>query len=100
MYKSDWMREYKKAHDVLNIEPEWVLKDYIVFRIRGGDYTLVGYPHKTTAGNYHLRIRDENSKNKYKAVLAMKKLDESTIGCTFSVKKWPKVEGYQIELNK
>lgn len=97
MHKSNWQEEFNKVKEILpEAKIEWVLENYIAFKIKGKDYTLVAYPHKTSAGNHHIRIRDENSKDKFKAVGAMKKLDDSENSCTFSVKKWPEIPGSQM----
>ena len=46
----------------------WQLLKY---KSNDGDVTLVFYPHKSSAGNRHLRVRDENSKNKNEALRIM-----------------------------
>jgi len=58
---------------------------YQVAKLVGDDVKLVIYPHKTTAFNYHLRIRDEGSKNRLRALQIMKGLDAAAgFNCTFS----------------
>ena len=92
MKKSDWIEDFKKAKEVLkpfNGELLWVLENYIAFRFKSNDISLVFYPHKTSAGNYHLRVRNENSKNKKLATKALIALSNSVNSCTFSVKSWP-----------
>jgi hypothetical protein len=60
---------------------------YQLAKIKGSDVCIVAYPHKTSAFNYHLRLRNENSKNKDKAIELIKKLDElAGSNCTFQMK--------------
>ena len=100
LYKKSWQAEFDNASRILpKCKIEWVLESYILFRIRSEDFTVVVYPHKTSAGNHHARVRDENSKNKYNAVIAMKKLNKSESNCTFSVKTWPMIDGSQVPEN-
>jgi hypothetical protein len=98
----DWQDEHDLALSILpDARLVWVLKNYIAFRILGDDFSLVVYPHKTSAGNHHARVRDENSKNKLNAVIAMKKLyEESGHNCTFQAKKYPDIPGREIRDKK
>ena len=59
-----------------------------VFVIRGKGVQLVVYPHRTTAGNYHLRVRDNGSMDKARAAQIMRAMDEGAglHNCTFSRK--------------
>jgi len=58
---------------------------YQVAKLIGDDVTLVIYPHKTSAGHRHLRVRNENSRNKPRALELMAALDAEVPGwCTFS----------------
>lgn len=60
---------------------------YQTAKIVGDGVKLVIYPHKSTAGNYHLRIRDENSKDPVKALAIANALDvDSGFSCTFQMK--------------
>lgn len=43
--------------------------------VKGDGVSLVIYPHRTTAGNYHLRVRDNSSKDRAKAAAVMRALD-------------------------
>lgn len=74
--------------------------DYEVATVRGDGVQLVIYPHKTTAGHHHARVRDNGSKDKPAArrvMLAMQSgegLPDDTRWkvasfCTFSFKKLP-----------
>jgi hypothetical protein len=53
-----------------------VFKNYILFKIQGKDFRVVAYPHKTSAGNRHVRVRNEGSKNIKEAERIMDKLYE------------------------
>src|ERR1700744_4085952 len=44
-------------------------------KIKGDGISLVLYPHKTSASNYHIRVRDNGSKDKVKADRVMDALD-------------------------
>lgn len=66
---------------------EWVKAAYQAFRYRENDVCLIFYPHKTSAGNYHVRVRDQNSRDSKRADFLMRKLYcESGNDCTFSRK--------------
>lgn len=59
---------------------------YQIAKIIGSDFKIVVYPHKTSAGNIHLRVRDEGSKNKLRAAEVMRSLDDIEAyryNCTF-----------------
>ncbi|NIX57647.1 MAG: hypothetical protein GWN14_17420 [candidate division Zixibacteria bacterium] len=61
--------------------------DYQCFTYTEPGVKLVFYPHRTSAWNYHIRVRDQGSKDKQKATRLMDKLDEeSGNNCTFSRK--------------
>lgn len=49
---------------------------YEVAKVKGDGVALVIYPHRTTAGHYHLRVRDNNSKDKAKAARVLQALDD------------------------
>ncbi len=81
--------EYKAAKIVLSSELgkfKWLTCDYQAFTYKSDDVSLVFYPHKTTAGNHHIRVRNQNSKNKDKAYQLMKSLYDSSFDCTFKYK--------------
>jgi len=74
--------------------------DYEIAKVKGDGVSLVIYPHKTTAGHYHVRVRDNGSKNPEQAARVMAALNgghglpekESALvrfSCTFSFKKLP-----------
>ena len=66
-YKRDYKLEFEIARVVLDGEPgelAWGVHDYEAMTFASADVRLIFYPHKTSAGNYHLRIRDQASKDK------------------------------------
>ncbi|HHX6267731.1 TPA: hypothetical protein ACVGI0_006074 [Pseudomonas aeruginosa] len=89
-YRKFYMREFQQAEKVMKGRGgrlEWSQHDYQAFTYFEPGVSLVSYPHKTTAGNRHLRVRDQGSKNKTLAAQLMVALD-SRAGhtCTFSSK--------------
>ena len=61
--------------------------DYQCFTFKDKNICLVFYPHRTTARNYHIRVRDQGSKNKSRANKLMAMLaEDSGYNCTFSRK--------------
>jgi len=61
--------------------------DYECFRYTDDGIVIIFYPHRTSARNYHIRVRDGGSKNKGKADLIMKMLDDGAgYNCTFQRK--------------
>ena len=85
-----WGAELTLAqHVVAAFEAEVSMSDaaHQVAKIIGPDFKLVLYPHRTSAMNYHLRVRDEGSKNKVQAEAVMTALDSGAgFNCTFSRK--------------
>jgi hypothetical protein len=74
--------------------------DYEIAKVKGDGVSLVIYPHRTTAGNHHARVRDNGSKNKLQADRVMvaldtgaglpeKEADRIRFSCTFSAKTRP-----------
>ena len=49
---------------------------YEIATVKGSGVSLVIYPHKTSAGNYHARVRDNGSKNRMRAGLVMAALHD------------------------
>lgn len=79
----------KKAKKILKgekIEFVKIMKDYIGFKIFSKGVSMVVYPHKTSAGHFHARVRDENSKDKSEFLRLWKKLDEFENNCEFHLK--------------
>ncbi len=66
---------------------EWSNHDWQAFTFQADGLCLVFYPHKTTAGHHHIRVRDQGSKN-HKQSHRLRKLlhRESGPNCTFSGK--------------
>lgn len=62
--ETDWLKRFCKANRYAFEARELNAPTYQLARITGSDFRMVAYPHKTSAGNYHIRIRDEGSKNK------------------------------------
>lgn len=69
--------------------------NYEIAKVRGDGVSLVLYPHRTTAMNYHVRVRNNGSKDKAKAGRVMQALnrgeglpeeiaDQIRVSCTFS----------------
>lgn len=74
--------------------------DYEIAKVKGDGVSLVIYPHKSSAGHYHLRVRDNGSKRPQFAARVMGALNAGeglsedvrwkvTHTCTFSFKKLP-----------
>lgn len=63
---------------------------YEIWRVDSGKVSLIVYPHRTSAGHYHLRVRNNGSKDKTKATEIMDRLDrDSGANCTFQCKSKP-----------
>ena len=86
----EWEREFSLAKETLWGEPgrlEIATDQYVAFRYIEPNLRLVFYPHKTSAGNYHLRIRYEGCKDNLRADLLAKRLDDAAgFNCTFQRK--------------
>ena len=86
----NWGQDIEIVFDVAqrhgcHLEPS--TDEYIIAKIIGDGVRLVLYPHKTSAKNYHLRVRDENSKNPEAAHLIVNHLDLAAgNNCTFQMK--------------
>lgn len=79
-YHKFFKREFEKAKEVMSGEIgnlAWGIHDYEAFTFVSDDVRLIFYPHKSTAGNHHIRIRGNGSKNIFEANRLMKKLDDS-----------------------
>src|SRR5689334_18650446 len=63
---------------------------YEVFRIAAPGVSLIVYPHRTSAHHYHLRVRNNGSKDAIKARALLTAIDElSGYNCTFHCKSLP-----------
>jgi len=87
-----WMidKAYANASDMLKNE-EGIIEesphDYQCFTFKDDGVCLIFYPHRTSARNYHIRVRDQGSKNKTRANDLMNMLDEGAgHNCTFTKK--------------
>ena len=91
-YRKKFKEEYNLAKHILSDQGiiEWSEHDYQIFTFKNEDVTLVFYPHRTSAWNYHVRVRNQGSKNKKEADRIMMELDaKSGYNCTFSRKATP-----------
>jgi len=89
-YSKIYGEEFRLAADVLKDEGgelAWSEHDWQAFTYKADDVCLIFYPHKTSAGNYHLRIRDQHSKNRERAMALINKLETAAgNNCTFQAK--------------
>jgi len=87
-YNKFYKEEFELASAILKAERghiEWSTYDYQAFTFKKPMVSLVFYPHKTSAGNYHIRVRNQGSKDKDQAERIMKMLyKKSGHNCTFS----------------
>jgi hypothetical protein len=68
-------------------ELRWGEHDYEAMVYEGDLVKLIFYPHKTSAGHYHLRVRDSGSRNKQRADEIMESLNRAAgMNCIFSRK--------------
>lgn len=85
-YNTIYGREFKMAKKILqsfNGELEWSSNDYQAFTFKSKKLKLIFYPHKTSAGNYHIRVRG-TGKN-IGSILNLL-YSKSGFNCTFSHK--------------
>jgi hypothetical protein len=87
-----WDEDLRLARDVAARYVCMVYLDdapYHVAKIKGDGVQLVLYPHQTSAGNHHMRVRDEGSRDAQKALEISDALNKSAgFNCTFSMKAW------------
>ncbi len=90
MSKDQVQADKALALKILENEPgviEDSTHDYQCFTYKSDDVSLVFYPHKTSAGNYHMRVRNQGSKSKIEAKRIMRILDfYAGYNCTFTHK--------------
>lgn len=90
-YQNIYGKEFALAKFALKNDDgrlEWANADYQAFTYKSDEVTLIFYPHKTTANNYHIRVRSQNSRSAEKANDLMAMLDKSqSWNCTFTYKK-------------
>ena len=85
-YKSIYNNEFKLAEKILKDfggNLEWSTNDYEAFTFKNDEINIIFYPHKTSAGNYHIRVRG-NGKNINEFLDLLYK--KSGFNCTFSRK--------------
>lgn len=89
-YQNWYTPEFKMATKILrpyNGNLEWSTNDYIAFTFASDDLKLIFYPHKTSAGNRHIRVRDGGCRSAEDFARAAASLDKgSGFNCTFSVR--------------
>lgn len=80
-----WREEFEVVQNMgLPGTLEWSMNDYEAFRYKEENVLLIFYPHQTTAGHHHLRLREQHSKDAKRAHEIMMQLDCSINSCTFS----------------
>jgi hypothetical protein len=83
-----YLDEYNLAKKILKSlrgHLEWSTHEAEAFRFKTGDVLLVFYPHRSTNGHYHIRVRDAASRNSEYADFIMRKLcQESGNNSTFT----------------
>ena len=65
-YQNWYTPEFKMAAKILkgyDGKLEWSTNDYVAFTFVSEDLKLIFYPHKTSAGNRHIRVRDGGCKS-------------------------------------
>lgn len=85
-YKSIYKSEFNLAKKILKDfegKLEWSNSEYEAFTFKSDNLSLIFYPHRTSAGNYHIRVR-----GKGKNLESVLKLlhEKSGYNCTFSHK--------------
>lgn len=79
-YRKLYREEFDLAAKTLtgpNGALDWSTSDYIVFVWTEPTVCLVFYPHKSSAGHYHIRVRDQSSYDKLLALKLMVLLDKA-----------------------
>lgn len=96
-----WQREFDWATQICakhGCQVERSSAQFEIAKVKGDGVSLVVYPHKTTAGHRHVRVRDNSSKDREAAARVMAALnagdglpeEEAQIvrfSCTFTAKK-------------
>jgi len=73
--------------------------DYVLARLTGEGLVIVAYPHKTSAGNHHIRLRDGGSKDKNACAMTMYAIYNSkpyVHNCTFQHKNFDHNKALQL----
>lgn len=91
-YRKDYAKEFGEAQKALSVIPgefAWSDKDYEAFTFKAPGVSLVFYPHKvSTTLNYHIRVRDNGSKNKNKFMLCVQLLQKDRRDVVFTCKAY------------
>lgn len=91
-YRKMYAREFKEAQAALNTIPgefAWSSHAYEAFTFKAPGLSLLFYPHKvSTTGNYHIRVRDNGSKNKNKFRAAVQLLQKDRTDVVFTCKAY------------
>lgn len=85
-YKSIYNGEFKLATTILKDfggTLEWSSNDYEAFTFKSAELNIIFYPHKTSAGNHHIRVRG-TGKNIGRVLDLLDK--KAGYNCTFSRK--------------
>lgn len=72
--RDPWAEEMRWAEVIctpLGCTVERSTAQYEIAKVKGEGVSLVIYPHKSTPGNYHARVRNNGSKDKAKAADVM-----------------------------
>ena len=92
-YNRVFLDEYNEAIKILqpfiqyfNGKLMWSRNDFEAFRYIDDGVCLIFYPHKTSASNRHIRVRNQCSREKKRAADMLCRLMMDVRGCTFSVK--------------
>lgn len=73
-----WQREFDWATKICSkhgCEVERSTAQYEIAKVKGNGVSLVIYPHRTTSGHYHVRVRDNGSKDRQSAGSVMAALN-------------------------
>lgn len=88
------LTDLKLAANILKDEPGQFYSAsglYELYKYKEPGVTIVFYPHKTSAHNYHTRVMNQNSKNAKRCKELIEKLNsESGYNCTFTCKTKPR----------
>ena len=89
--KKEWKPEFEHVKRVFpDAEVFPVDANYELFHAVVDGVRMIFYPHKTSAGNYHVRVRNGTPGKKTEfSVLAMILQESKPPSCTFSVKNGP-----------
>lgn len=89
-YQRQYKSEFACAQNALRPYSgtlEWSAADYEAFIYKSDAVKIIFYPHRTSAGNHHLRIRDSGSKDhkRFTEISGALRIAAGN-NCTFSMK--------------